>query len=121
MNRSLLVLSFALLLVVACNKPAEQTAAPTTTTSSAASTTSAPAPAPAPASAPAPVSAPAPATPSAGALATQDTNWKGVSAEITEFRRKGNTLTAKVRLSNHGTERSSPEFIFSGAYLIDTA
>src|SRR5439155_9836239 len=68
---------------------------------------------------------PAPATassaPSAGALASQETNWKGIVAEVTEFRRKGNTLTAKVRLTNRGSEETKAEVIFKEVYLIDTA
>ena len=104
-------------LVFACNKPAEQqsSSAATTTTSVPATTSSAAAPAPAPA--PAPVST----APSAGALATQETNWKGIVAEVTEFRRKGNTLTAKVRLTNRGSEESKAEVLFKEVYLIDTA
>ncbi len=116
MNRKLLVLSIGIA-VLGCNKPAEQPASPTTTTQ--ASATSAPAPAPAPASTPAPAPASA-AAPPAGAIATQETNWKGVSATITEFRRKGNTLTAKVQLQNHGSDDGKPEVKFDETYLIDT-
>jgi hypothetical protein len=59
--------------------------------------------------------APAPA----GGIASQETNWKGVSATVTEFRRKGNTLTAKVQLANHGTEKLQPEIKFEEVYLLD--
>ena len=98
-------------LVFACNKPAEQQSSATsatTTTSAPATTSSAAAPAPAPAPAP------------AGGIATQETNWKGVSATITEFRRKGNTLTAKVQLMNHGSDEARAEVKFDDTYLIDT-
>jgi hypothetical protein len=117
MNRKLLLLSIAIV-VLGCSKPAEQTssgtAAPPPSTTTQAAATSAPAPVPAP-------STPAPATPSAGALASQETNWKGILAEVTEFRRKGNTLTAKVRLTNHGSEEAKAEVIYKDVYLIDTA
>ena len=111
MNRKLLVLS---LVIVALGCTKEET----TTTGSFSigyndkkhpSTTHAPAP------------APVSTAPSAGALATQETNWKGIVAEVTEFRRKGNTLTAKVRLTNRGSEESKAEIVYKEAYLIDTA
>ena len=117
MKRVLLIVSIAVL-AVACPKKEEPNTATTATTAPSTATqataTSAPAPVPAPAT-------PAPATPSAGALATQETNWKGIVAEVTEFRRKGNTLTAKVRLSNHGSEETKAEVLFKEVYLIDTA
>src|SRR5918996_1496645 len=42
-----------------------------------------------------PGTAPAAGAPGAAVavLAAQDTNWSGVVAEVTEFRRRGNTLT----------------------------
>src|SRR6059058_123384 len=99
--KCLLVL-VSLSVVVACSKTPQQN------TSRQPSTATQAAPAPAPAPAPTPVTsaaaAPAPGTPSAGALASQETNWNGIMAEVTEFRRKGNTLTAKVRLTNHGSQ-----------------
>lgn len=81
----------------------------------------APAGAEAPATAPAaPVAAAAPAA--AGAvLASQDTNWQGVVAEVTELRRKGNTLTAKVRLRNGGSDDQQCEIQFDETYLMDAA
>ena len=108
------------ILALACPKKTEQTtttaAAPPPTTSQASATS-------APASVPAP-STPAPATPStapAGGIATEETNWKGVSATVTEFRRKGNTLTAKVNLTCcHGSEEGKPDLKFDEVYLIDT-
>src|SRR5262249_25781413 len=115
MSRTLLALSIAVV-ILGCSKPAEQT-------STQAAATSAPTPAPTPAPAPASTQAPAPVNtaPSAGAMATQETNWKGIVAEVTEFRRKGNTLTAKVRFSNRGSEESKAEIVFKEVYLIDTA
>lgn len=58
--------------------------------------------------------APAAATP----LASQETNWPGVTADITEFRRKGNTLTAKVRLT--AAAKSKFEVDYGEVYLMDT-
>jgi len=53
-------------------------------------------------------------------LASEETNWTGVTAEVTEFRRKGNTLTAKVRLRNGGAAKSTPEIHYSEVYILDT-
>jgi hypothetical protein len=117
MKRVIVVLSVALL-AAACSRPAEQQSTTTTSATSAAATTTTSAPAAAPA--PAPASAPVSTAPPAGAIATQETNWKGVSATITEFRRKGNTLTAKVQLQNHGSEDARAEVNFGESYLIDT-
>ena len=61
----------------------------------------------------------APATPPALG-ASQETNLPGVVAEVTEFRRKGNTLTAKVRFRNTGTADVDVDFSYAGAYLLDT-
>ena len=57
----------------------------------------------------------------AGGLASQETNWSGIVAEVTEFRRKGNTLTAKVRLRNQGSGEVQPEVIYKEVYLMDLA
>jgi hypothetical protein len=95
---------------------------------------SAPTPAPAPVTA-APMAAPATTLPAAGAaapaampppgggpaLATQDSNWAGVVVDVVEFRRRGNTLTAKLRLTNRGTEQSTAEVHYGEAYLMDAA
>jgi len=65
-------------------------------------------------------SVPAAAPAAAGTvLASQETNWQGVVAEVTEFRRKGNTLTAKVRLRNQGSEKVPAEVIYKEVYLMD--
>lgn len=121
MKRVFLIVSIAIL-AVACPKKEEPnttstaTTAPNTATQAAA--TSAPVPVPSTAT-PAPAS-PAPGTPSSGALASQETNWNGIMAEVTEFRRKGNTLTAKVRFTNHGSEEPQPEVKYDDVYLVDT-
>ena len=59
--------------------------------------------------------------PTGTSLASQQTNWPGITAEVTEFRRKGNTLTAKVRLVNKGAERTDPEIFWKDVALIDTS
>jgi hypothetical protein len=56
----------------------------------------------------------------AAPLASQETNWSGVVAEVTEFKRKGNTLTAKVRLRNTGAAPTRAEISYAGVYLLDT-
>lgn len=65
--------------------------------------------------------APTPAAPAGAVIASQETNWKGVIAEVTEFRRKGNTLTAKVRLTNRGSENANAAVKYDEVYLMDTA
>jgi hypothetical protein len=64
---------------------------------------------------PAPAQAPAPAA----AIASQETNWPGVTAHLTEFRRKGNTLTAKVKLG--ADAKSNFEIDYGEVYLMDAA
>jgi hypothetical protein len=67
-------------------------------------------------------SEPAPAAlPVVTVLAAQETNWPGIVAEVTEFRRKGNTLTAKVRLRNTGSEMREPDVQYEEVYLMDAA
>jgi hypothetical protein len=65
----------------------------------------------------APPVAPAPAP--AATLASQQSNWPGVVADVTEFRRKGSTLTAKVVLRNQGNVESEPDIHYNEAYLMD--
>jgi hypothetical protein len=89
----------------------------------------APAPAPsaqaAPAAAPPPTApaaattAPAPAASPAAAVATQTSNWPGVVADITEFRRKGSTLTVRVVLRNQGNVDSQPDISYNEVYVMD--
>ena len=69
----------------------------------------------APAGAPATAAAPAAAV----VLASQETNWPGIVAEVTEFRRRGNTLTAKVRLRNTAGADAQPSVKFDEVYLMD--
>jgi hypothetical protein len=60
----------------------------------------------------------APAAP----LASQETNWAGITADLTEFRRKGNTLTAKLRFTvPAGGSRGQYEIAWPEVYLIDAA
>lgn len=59
--------------------------------------------------------------PAAAPLASQETNMAGVTAEVTEFKRRGNTLTAKVRLTNAGTDSASLDMPYAKAYLLDAA
>jgi hypothetical protein len=54
-------------------------------------------------------------------LASQETNWAGIVVEVTEFRRKGNTLTAKFRVRNQGSAAVEPDFYFSQIYVMDPA
>jgi hypothetical protein len=116
-TRSLIVVSMVIF-AFSCKRAVEEPAA--------APAQSAPAPATA---APAPVTqtaAPAAAQPSvavpapAVSLSSQETNWKGVTATVTEFRRKGNTLTARVRLANTGTDEVQPDILYNEIYLLDT-
>src|SRR4029079_6696579 len=63
--------------------------------------------------------APAAAAPAGPVLASQDTNWPGVAVDVLELKRKGNTLTAKVRLRNGGSAEAEPEFKWPEVYLMD--
>jgi hypothetical protein len=76
------------------------------------------------AAAPAPVTNPNPVTPGAApapaaAVATQTSNWPGVVADVTEFRRKGSTLTVRVVLRNQGNVESEPDISYNEAYVMD--
>jgi hypothetical protein len=85
--------------------------------------------APAPAgAAPAPAAGPSPATPGAAAapaaapaaaVATQTSNWPGVVADVTEFRRKGSTLSVRVVLRNQGNVESEPDISYTEVYVMD--
>lgn len=119
------VLGSAVLLAMAaaCQKPAEEPAPAGAVSSEAPAETAAPTSAEPSALPPAasPAAAP-PATPSAaGPLASQETNWPGVVVDVMEFRRKGNTLTARVRLRNQGTEKPQAEVNYSEVYVMDLA
>lgn len=68
---------------------------------------------------------PGAATPAAAApatvLAVQETNWPAVVAEVTELRRRGNTLTARLRLTNQGDAVAEPDVSYNEVYLMDAA
>ena len=127
MNRLILIAS-VFVLVMFCSKAPETT---TTATAPAPATASAQPASPAPAAAPsttqaaatppaAASTAPAAAS-AAGSLQSQETNWPGVTAEVTEFRRKGNTLTGKVRLTNSSAARVEVEIRWKEVSLVDAA
>jgi hypothetical protein len=71
---------------------------------------------------------PPPAVPAAGqqaapapaiALASQQSNWPGVVVDVTEFRRKGSTLTARVVLRNQGSAEVEPDISYQEVYVMD--
>lgn len=127
MNRRISFALFAaLLLAVACRgkEPAASTeATPPASSEAPAATTPAQTepPAAAPATAGGTPSTSAASAPAAAVLASQETNWQGIAAEVTEFRRKGNTLTAKVVIRNHGSADSQAEVNYKEVYLMDLA
>lgn len=132
MIRKTLFITLVVLSIVAvgCGKKSEQVSTSTTsetvvTESSGSMTTTAAASdptAPATSAQSAPTPAPSPAAAAnVVALASQETRWNGVTAEVTEFRRKGNTLTAKVRFRNNGTEKAEPDIRLGEAYLMDAS
>jgi len=65
--------------------------------------------------------APAAAPASAAALASQPSNWPGVVVDVTEFRRKGSTLTARVVLRNQGSAEAEPDVSYNEVYVMDLA
>ena len=63
-----------------------------------------------------------PAVKPADALASRNTAWPGVVADVTELRRKGNVLTALVRLRNTLTSgHTIVQFGVGDIYLMDEA
>jgi hypothetical protein len=126
----LLVSAALLLLSTACSKPAPESEPSAPSSASSPDTAAAQPAAGGPATA-APAAPPAPAEPPAAApstvpsqesvLASQDTNWPGVVAEVIELRRKGNTLTARVRLRNQGGAPAKAEVHYDEVYLMDLA
>jgi hypothetical protein len=52
-------------------------------------------------------------------LVSQATNWQGVTADITEFKRKGTTLTMRVRLHNDGAKDVYVIFSYDKCYVLD--
>jgi hypothetical protein len=65
----------------------------------------------------APAATPAPST----ALASQQSNWPGVVVDVTEFRRKGSTLTARVVFRNQGGADVEPDVHYDEVYVMDLA
>ena len=118
MRTKSLVLGTVLLALAACQKPAEEAPPDAAASSTEPSAVSEPAATHASDAAPAPATAPAP---SGAVLASQETNWPGIVAEVTEFRRKGNTLTARVRLRNQGGVETQPEVTYDEVYRMDLA
>jgi len=105
------------LLVAGCQRDAgSPKAAEAASATPAATPTAAPVP-------PATVSVAAAAPPDkpSDALASHLTDWDGVVADVTEFRRKGNVLTALVRLRNQSTQIQVIEVSFASIYVLDEA
>lgn len=124
LHHRLVAVAVILLLAAACGRSAEETSDPAPQAAPAAEA-GAGAPAETGAEDPTaepPVAAPAPgpAPAAAGAvLAAQETNWPGIVAEVTEFRRKGSTLTARVRFRNQGSEAAEPDVKYGEVYVMD--
>ena len=113
-NRGFLPL--LVIMALACQKtPAEKT---TDTGATIVTEATAPMQTPAPTTAPQPAATAA--APAAGGVLSSQESTTGAMAEITEFRRKGNTLTAKVRYANRGTSDSKQDISWSSVYLLDT-
>jgi hypothetical protein len=66
-----------------------------------------------------PVASPAAAPAAARVIASQESNWPGIVADVTEFRRKGSTLTARVVFRNQGSEAAEPDLHYNQAYVMD--
>lgn len=124
---SCITLMVLLVVTVGCGKKTEQVATSETVvteSTTASGSTSSPATTPPPITqapatqATAPSTAPASSTP-AVVLSTQETNISGVTAELTEFRRRGNTLTAKVRFRNGSNEQKTADIHLGEAYVMD--
>lgn len=124
MTRLISIASLCVLMMF-CSKAPETTTAATALAPATTSSVAAPSPAPAPsttqASTTVVTTTTAAAAPAGASLQSQETNWKGVTAEVTEFRRKGNSLTAKIRLVNKGVERVRPEFSWKDVAVVDVA
>lgn len=57
----------------------------------------------------------------AAPLDTQESNWGSIAVDLTEFSRKGNSLTAKLRLRNTGSAKAEFDMTYKDVYLLDTA
>lgn len=132
MSRTVVIAFLAVLLLTGCRQREEpaaaagETPAPAPAVESVAESGSAPSPAAAAATDPANPGAstaegavPGGAPASSANLASQETNWSGVVAEVTELRRKGNTLTAKVRFRNQGGAEAEPDVHYNEVYVMD--
>jgi hypothetical protein len=125
-KRTLVILA-TMLLVMSCTKRESVSTSTSSTTSTEATTTTPVATATTETTATTQTvvtqstAAPAAAAPAGSSIASQDTNWPNVTAEVTEFRRKGNALTAKVRFTNKGSAEPQVEVQYTEVYLIDTA
>ncbi len=121
MNRSFVIVSLITLLVSckAAQETTTSTATTSTTVTQASATTAAPAPVTTTVATTQTTAAAPAAAPAGTSLASQETNWPGVTAEVTEFKRKGNSLTAKVRLTNKGTADAQPQVEWRDVALVD--
>jgi hypothetical protein len=72
-----------------------------------------------PASVPRKSTIPAPATKPPDALASHNTNWADVVADVTVMRRKGNTVTAIIRLRKDTPQTAVVGFNLNDVYLLD--
>ena len=118
MHKRVLLPLLIAVLVIGCKKTEEPVV---TTTVVSETAVAVPATAAAPTTTTVAAPTPTPPAPAGAVIASQETNWKGVTAEVTEFRRKGNTLTAKVRLTNRGSENADAAVKYGEVYLMDTA
>jgi hypothetical protein len=57
--------------------------------------------------------------PTGAVLASHQTKWPGVTVHLTELRRKGKTLNAKLRFTNNGTKEARPDFYYRDTYVLD--
>ena len=127
-----LVIAVALVLTAGCKarEPENQssdslsaTPAPVTAPPAANPTTPPPPSDQSPAALPAPQAGtayPAAAAP-AGVLASQQTNWPGIVADVTELRRKGSTLTARILFKNQAGADAEPDIHYGEVYVMDAA
>jgi len=124
MKVSLPTVAIFLILTVGCQShtPEGQSQAPPATQAPATAPQTPP-PATAAPTPPSPTAPPPQATQAApapsGALASQQSNWPGVVVDVTEFRRKGSTLTARVVLRNQGGADVEPEVHYNEVYVMD--
>ena len=123
MNRRLFIISSVLVVIMSCSKAPETSTTANTSTTSTTSTqaTATTAPPPSTTQTMPNTATTAAAAPATAVLQSQETNWTGVIAEVTEFRRKGNSLTAKVRLSNKGSGSPDLQIFWNEVALIDAA